>query len=143
LAFVCRRWAGRLPPLPGLAWGAEIALAVGLAAFAWLALLPDDYLYLRRNSFFLNPLLAVPLLPAALLALRWDLGGRRWVRPALHLLALGLAGLSFLACLQSDRSPYTGAAHFNAVFYPVVAVSQGQALLIDCASQYGLYPHFL
>src|SRR5437899_1309203 len=37
LAFVCRRWAGRLPPLPGLAWGAEIALAVGLAAFAWLA----------------------------------------------------------------------------------------------------------
>ena len=89
------------------------------------------------------PLLAVPLLPAALAALRWDLGGRRWVRPVLHLLALGLAAVPFLASLQNDKSLYTGAPHFSAVFYPVVSVCQGKALLIGCASQYGLYPHLL
>jgi concanavalin A-like lectin/glucanase superfamily protein len=143
LAFAWRRWAGRLPSLPGLALAAEVALAAALAVFAWLALLADDYRYLRLNPFFVRPLLAVPLLPAAFLALRWDLGGRRWVRPAVHALALGLTALPLLASLYNDRSPYTGAAHFSAVFYPVVAVCQGRALLIDCASQYGLYPHLL
>ena len=71
LAFVCRRWRRRLPTSAGLAWGVEITLAVALAVFTWLALLADEYLYLRLNLFFVAPLLAVPLLPAALVALRW------------------------------------------------------------------------
>lgn len=33
--------------------------------------------------------------------------------------------------------------HFNAVFYSVVQVFLGKALLVDLINQYGLYPHFL
>jgi hypothetical protein len=143
LAFAWRRWADRLPRLPYLAWGLEVAFAVGLTVVTWRALLGDDYYHLRFNQFFLHPLLAVPLLPAALLAMRWDLGGKRLVRPLLHLLALGLAGVVFLGSLFNDKGGYSGGLHFNAVFFPVVQVYEGKALLINCASQYGLHPQFL
>jgi hypothetical protein len=144
LAFAWRCWGSRLPPLPTLlALGLEIAFAVGFTVISWLALLGNDYYHLRLNQFFLYPLLAVPLLPAALLAMRWDLGGKRLVRPLLHLLALGLAGVVFLGSVFNDRGLCSGDFHFNAVFFPVVQVYEGKALLINCASQYGLYPQLL
>ena len=37
----------------------------------------------------------------------------------------------------------SAAISFNAVFYMAVQVEYGQAILIDCIHQYGLYPHFL
>ena len=143
LALARRRWEHRLPALRGFRYGVGALLAAGLAAYIWLAQRTEEYFHVRRNVFFTAPLLAVPLLPAALAAMRWDLGGRRWVRPLLHAAALGLAGLVGLACVFSDRSPDCGLLHFTAVFFPVVQVHLGKALLIDCASQYGLYPHLL
>jgi Concanavalin A-like lectin/glucanases superfamily len=143
LAFAWRRWESRLPPLPVLAWGLEVAFAAGLTVIAWLALLGNNYYHLQLNKFFQYPLLALPLLPAVLLVMRWDLGGKRLVRPLLHLLAVGLAGMVLLASVFNDKGSYTGHTHFNAVFFPVVQVYEGKALLINCASQYGLYPHLL
>lgn len=122
LAFLWRRWEKRFPRLPALRLGFGIALTAGLAVVVWLALLGDEYYHVRRNLFFAYPWLALPLLPAALATLRWDLGGRRWVRPLLHLLAFGLAGLVFLACLGDAGGAYCGGFHFNAVFFPVVQV---------------------
>jgi hypothetical protein len=143
LAFAWRHLEKRLPPMPGLALGLEVAFVVALAVTAWLTLLANDYFHVRLNLFFQYPLLALPLLPAAFLALRWDLGGRRLVRPLLHLLAFGLTGVVFLACVFSDKIGDAGGADFNVMFFPVVQVYQGKALLIDCASQYGLYPQLL
>jgi Concanavalin A-like lectin/glucanases superfamily len=142
-AFAWRRWGNRLPLGAGLVWGLEVAFVVGLAVMAWLALLGDDYYHLRLNLFFKSPLLAVPLLSAAFLAMRWDWGSKRFVRPLMHLIALGLAGMVVLGSLFDDKGEYTGGLHFTAVFFPVVQVYEGKALLIDCASQYGLYPHLL
>ncbi len=143
LLFAWRRWEGRLRPMPGLIWGLEIAVIVALYIVAWLTLLGNDYYHLRPNQFFIYPLLAVPLLPAVLLTLRWDWGGRRLARPLLHLVAFGLAGVICLGSVFNDKGRYTGCNHFNATFFPMVQVYQGKALLIDCPSQYGLYPHLL
>ena len=144
LAFAWRRWGDRLAPPPRIiVLSLETAVAVGLSATAWLAVLGNDYYHLRLNQFFLYPLLAVPLLPAALLAMRWDWGGKRRVRPFLNLLAVGLAGVTFLGSVFNDKGLYTSGSHFNVVFFPVVQVYQGKALLINCFSQYGLYPQLL
>ena len=143
LAFAWPRWGDRLALPPVVVLSLEIALAVGFSATAWLAVLGNDYYHLRLNLFFLYPLLAVPLLPAALLAMRLDWGGERRVRPFLHLLAVGLAGVTFLGSVFNDKGLYTSGSHFNVVFFPVVQVYQGKALLINCSSQYGLYPQLL
>jgi hypothetical protein len=143
LAFAWRFWENRLPPMPGLTLGLEVAFIMGLTIAIWLALLGNDYYHLRLNQFFLRPLLAVPLLPAIFLAMRWDLGGRRLVRPLLHLLALSLVGVVFLACVFSDKVRDAGGSDFNVMFFPVVQVYEGKALMINCASQYGLYPQLL
>ena len=143
LAFAWGRWGKPPPPMPGLRLGTGLVLAAALVAVAWLAVLGDDCFHVRRNVFCTVPLLAVLLLPASLAALRWNVGGRRLVRPIFHVLAFGLAGVVFLACVFDDRAAYAGDFHFNAVFFPVVQVHLGEALLIDCASQYGLYPHLL
>ncbi len=41
------------------------------------------------------------------------------------------------------HSDYAVRGHFNAVFYAMVQVYFGKALLVDLVNQYGLYPHFL
>lgn len=44
----------------------------------------------------------------------------------------------------SNRDNYFGwYEHFNAVFYSVAQVVNGNTLLVDFTNQYGLYPHFL
>jgi hypothetical protein len=144
LAFACRCWAGRLPRINFyLALSMEIAFAAGVAALSWFVLSKCDYFHLHYNQFFSSPLLAIPLLPALYLAMRWDWGGKRFIRPLLHLAALGLVGVIFLCDVFTDKYPYCSEFHFTAVFFPVVQVYQGKALLIDCASQYGLYPQLL
>jgi hypothetical protein len=43
-----------------------------------------------------------------------------------------------------NKNVHPGAGnHFDAVFYSVSQVLGGKTLLVDCISQYGLYPHFL
>ena len=143
LAFAWRRWGKRIPPLPGVGRVVGVALAVALGATAWLALLGDRYFHLQRNVFLLYPLLAIPVVPTALLAMRWDLGRRPLVRPVLHLAALGLVGVVFVASVFDEKGAYSGGLHFTAVFFPVVQAALGKVVLIDCASQYGLYPHLL
>ncbi len=144
LAFACRRWGSRAPALPlTVVVAFKIVLAAAVAAAAWLAVLGNDYYHLRLNQFFQYPLLAVPLLPAALLAMRRDWGGKRIVRPLSHVIAFGLVGVIFLGGVFTDKGLYASGPHFNAVFFPVVQVYEGKALLIDCASQYGLYPQLL
>ena len=41
------------------------------------------------------------------------------------------------------RSPFGWGDHFSAVYHPTVQVALGRTILIDQASQYGLFPHFL
>ncbi len=141
--FAWRRWGDRAPPPDSLFLVIEVAFIAGFSVLVWRVLRGDNYHHLQMNQFFNRPILAIPLLPAALLAMRWDLGGKRWIRPLLHLLSLGLVAVVFLASLYNEKGLYAGGVHFNAVFFPVVQVYQGKALLIDCASQYGLYPHLL
>jgi hypothetical protein len=143
LVFAWRHWADRLPQFPNLASDIEVALAVGLIILAWQLLRQQSYFHLQLNQFFRHPLLAIPILPAVLLMMRWDIGGNRLVRPLLTVLAVGLAGVVFLGCVSNDRGPYSGGLPFSAMFFPVVQVYEGKAVLIKCASQYGLYPHLL
>ena len=51
--------------------------------------------------------------------------------------------LVFVACVFTDKGLYSGELHFTAVFFPVVQVYEGKGLLMNCASQYGLYPQLL
>ena len=144
MVFAWHRWGDPLPPPPSIITASlEIAVAVALTLVAWLALLANGYFHLRLNEFFQYPLLAIPILPAALLAMRWDWAGKRFVWPLVTFCAFGLAGVAFLGSVFNDTSLWTSGAHFNAVFFPVVQVFEGKALLVNCASQYGLYPQLL
>jgi hypothetical protein len=144
IAFAWRRWGSRLPSPPSYAvLGLEVIFTGGLTVLSWAAFRGNNCFHLRLNQFFLYPLLAVPFVPAVLLVMRWDLGGGRFIRPLLHLAALGLVGVIFLCDVFTDKGPYCTELHFTAVFFPVVQVYEGKALLIDCASQYGLYPQLL
>lgn len=61
------------------------------------------------------------------------------------LAGLLLAGILFFTIIGPEhiRNIPIFHASFNAVFYSVVQVCFGRALLVDFVNQYGLYPHFL
>ena len=75
---------------------------------------------------------------------------RIWLRvkplPAIVGRVLGLAccGVVGLACISGVANPYTWENfHFSVVFDPVAQASLGRHVLVNCDSQYGLYPDFL
>ena len=76
IVLAWRRWGDPLSPPPNIVIASlEIAFAIALTLTAWLTLIANDYFHLRLNQFFQYPLLAVPLLPAALAAML-GLGGQ-------------------------------------------------------------------
>lgn len=60
-----------------------------------------------------------------------------------YLLSLILVISLSLATVFVFYDPWASDPHFSAVFYPMVQVYLGKALLVDLVNQYGLYPHFL
>jgi hypothetical protein len=117
-----------------------IILLVGLG---WLSFCDASYFHIKKNLFFRHPLLTLPLFGLALRAMSLRLGRSQAVRLAAHLLAVTLAAGVALACIFDDGWGYTASGHFTAAFNAVVQVYLGKGLLIDCTSQYGLYPELL
>jgi hypothetical protein len=132
-----------------LLWFAELGLAVALVAFCvWAvrgpAQAPDEkYYHVCLNVFFEYPLATLPLFLLSLSVAGSKLWSWPAARLATHGAALCIIATIFLASLFNERGLYTYHGHFAAMFFPVVQVYQGRALLIDSLNQYGLYPHFL
>lgn len=125
-------------------------------AFAWLTVVFIPILILSavlaEDRVKLKPYLpggAVSVLVALVLAAVAD--RFRGKRSSLFTASLvGLAGVLLLGILlfsiigpEHIRTIPIFNASFNAVFYSVVQVYLGRALLIDFVNQYGLYPHFI
>jgi hypothetical protein len=145
-ARLTRRWDVTNPRLRR---AVELTLAVLLTAtVVWALRSADDvekrhFFHLRRNPFYEFPLLTLPLValvPGLLIA--GARAPRIWWRVAAALVAVALVGVA-VAMLIDDRCIYASQHHLSAVFYPVVEVHRGKMLLVDCPSQYGLYPQFL
>lgn len=128
-----------------------VLLMLGLTL---LANKQNDYFYISNNYFFQHPLQSIPLFALVLLAV-W-LSQRAYLNSNNRSIRILNVSLDLLAviivvwvCMQSIFNIYniddtwTYVVHFSGVFYSVVQVYYGKALLIDSVSHYGLFPQFI
>ena len=143
--FVCHRWGPiRDVVVPiFVARGVKLGLSVLLPGICWWAFKGDKYYLLRGNLFFEHPLWTLSLLAISIGLIASSAGKRSGVRLAVDGMAFGLLACVFLTSLFNESGGNARSEHFTAVFDPVLQVHLGKALLINYASQYGLYPHFL
>ena len=135
--------SGRIAPAAAWLWTALVPFLVVSAALAEDP--PKMKVYLPGGPLSV----IVALVLAAALAICAD----RFREKRSRLLTAALAGLAGILLLGILFFSVIGPEHirnwpifwvsFNAVFYSVVQVCLGRALLIDFVNQYGLYPHLL
>ena len=130
-------------------WAAIALLLAGTMATPFLT-----YQALKKSAFFyvragvlLTHWLAYTLLLFPCVALLAFFADKRWVswigRIVLYSVSGYLAVIVFFAGLFDRDSILPWALHINPVIYPLAQVMAGKTLLVNCASLYGLYPHFL
>jgi hypothetical protein len=123
--------------------GVELTVAGLLASGGWWCLREQHFFHLARHRFFERPFRTWPIFLASVVLLRLRSGEHRAVKGMVHGLALALVALLAIACVFDENGAYSRTWHFTAAFQSVVQVHQGNALLINCRGQYGLYAHFL
>ena len=137
------RLAGRIAP--AVAWLAAIVVPVLVLS----AVAAED----REQMRVYLPGGAVSVIVAVLLAVALSTVADRFRGKGSRSLTAALVGLTGVLLLGILLFSVTGPEHirnipifnasFNAIFYSVVQVCLGRALLIDFVNQYGLYPHFI
>ena len=106
----------------------------------------DPLNFLRHNYFYNYPIKSFLGFSLVLLLLMFDKKNKRINKTLLYIvysLSIILIISLSLTTIFDVYNPWTGNQHFGAVFYPMVQVYLGKALLVDFQNQYGLYPHFL
>jgi hypothetical protein len=127
----------------GLPWLLDLIGCGLLFGIFIVSMVMENGYHLRRNLFYKHPLISLPIVALSLAVLRFCTGQNQWVVRAARVLTLTLTVLLALCCVFDENADYASDWHFTATFNSVVQVHFGKAVLVDCASQYGLYPHFL
>ena len=143
--FLSRRFENRWGRVSPLHWAiVEIGSFTVLSVYAWWLLAGDQFFPIGLNALYINPIVSIPVLLLVLPCTAWltkIFNGVCWLSDlviSLPLLAM------FLASLLGSSNLYAGSSnHFAAVFEPAVQVHLGKDLLVNYASQYGLYPDVL
>ena len=143
--LIGRRPGGlRRPGWP--AWVDDIA-SLGLMGLALgvtiLGVRNEGSFYLMMNGFYREPLVSIPLLVVTAALFRWGRRGGAAIRAMAHAVALGVVAAMALARVFGESGEYARSNHFEPLYHPMVQVVLGKTILVDMASQYGLYPHFL
>jgi hypothetical protein len=143
--FLSRRFENRLGRVSPLHWAiVEIGSLTVLSVYAWWLLAGDHFLPIGLNAFYIYPIISILVVLIVLSCIAWlNRNFRGELRLGEFVICLPLLAM-FFASLLGSSNLYAGSSnHFSAVFEPVVQVHLGKDLLVNYASQYGLYPDFL
>ncbi len=110
----------------------------------------EENYHLRLNEFYRHPTPSIYAIAITAALLAWGRREGRGVRTFTHAAALILILLMASLRIFGEkcpyvwiRSPFGWGDHFSAVYHPTVQAALGRTILVDQASQYGLFPHFL
>ena len=134
-------WAGRRLAVPARVDGLVTVGLLGLAvAVAGVGVSNEYHAYLPTNGLPARWWL-VPMLALTAVAIWRGRRDGRALRVGAHVVAGTVIAAMALARVFGESAPDAHHSHFEPLYHATVQVALGKTILVDMASQYGLYPH--